>query len=229
MSERGVSITFIKLLKLDKYPFDRIVAIDGSLHEVVTDEGKVSIVVAVGVIFSLTNMRMISNIVKETIVEGEGEEVMRNMEYNLANELGTDLVLMDRKISMDVRLGIPNRVIGIVKDFEQKKRASLNSYPPPWIGIEEKDGEIVRGYFNFLRWTFMFETNVDDLQLVSSLLYSLSEEPIPESLGYNYPLFLADKLAKYYRDRRSKGMDYIWKNIKYRDFRSMIENGRKFL
>lgn len=164
-------------------------------------------------------------------IEGntKGDELMRKMEYDLANELSdkVDLIFMDRKLTMDKELGILFRgnIIGIIKDFDRSKiNVEINK---PWMMIEAQ-GEITTGYFKFFNWIFRFETTLSDIDYIFNVMYSLAFKPTPEALGYNYALFLADKLVKYYRDKYAKTLDFIAsKKIgKYRNFRRIVENGR---
>jgi hypothetical protein len=63
---------------------------------------------------------------------------------------------------------------------------------------------------------------------VLRILRQMGGEPIPEALGYNYPLFLADKLAKLRRDRFKRTMDFLLTRgrVRYRDFRRIVESAR---
>ncbi|ARM76087.1 DNA double-strand break repair nuclease NurA [Acidianus manzaensis] len=234
ISDRGVSSTIITLNDINKCAFNiRVAAIDGSLHEVNYENSKLSYVIA-GAVFLRISDKSISyeeSLISEDIEENiNGEELMRKMEYKLANEINNvDLIFMDRKLSMDRSLGfnIPAKVIGIVKDFDRSKiNVTLDS---PWLTIESKEDCITIGYFRFFNWIFMYQTNLDDLNYVFNILYRLAFEPIPEALGYNYPLFLADKLAKYYRNQNVKALDFIAnkKLSRYRNFRRIVENGRR--
>ena len=73
------------------------------------------------------------------------------------------------------------------------------------------------------------------------ILCSMSSEVIPECLGHNYPLFLADKKAKYVLDQMktaylsavafemadSEFDQQVLFEAKFRDFRSQVENARR--
>jgi hypothetical protein len=77
--------------------------------------------------------------------------------------------------------------------------------------------------------------------LVMDILCSMASEVIPECLGHNYPLFLADKKAKYVLqemktaylstvgfEMASSELDQqVLFEEKFRDFRSKIENSRR--
>ena len=77
--------------------------------------------------------------------------------------------------------------------------------------------------------------------LVIGILQSMGCEPIPEALGHNYPLFLADKKAKWLGEEsagactaaveleiaRSKLDQQILFENKFRDYRATLEEGRK--
>ncbi|TRM79879.1 hypothetical protein DJ522_09165 [Sulfolobus sp. F3] len=66
------------------------------------------------------------------------------------------------------------------------------------------------------------------MEKLLSILYIFGKEPVPEALGYNYPLFLADKLVKYYRNKISNSFKLLEleDNIRYREFRSLMEKLR---
>ena len=77
--------------------------------------------------------------------------------------------------------------------------------------------------------------------LVVGILYSMGTEPIPEAIGHNYPLFLADKKAKWIRDEKSKTCaaavelevarskldQQLLYERNFRDYRSATESKRK--
>lgn len=229
----GVS-TFIKLDSNIDYSFKlTLSAIDGSLHEIPTAEGIVSYVIAGVVNFTLNKNKLAfsSYNITDNIYEDSGEELMRKMEYDLANSLNSDIILMDRKLSMDKEknMKIPNNTIGIVKDFDPKIRSELNYNEYPWLLVKEENKDIISGYFklNKYSWVFYFESNIIDPEKILMLLNICGEYPIPEALGYNYPLFLADKLVKYYRNKMKKAIDISkGKLLEYREFRSIMEYSR---
>lgn len=86
-----------------------------------------------------------------------------------------------------------------------------------------------------------FDKDSDISHLVMDILCSMSSEVIPESLGHNYPLFLADKKAKYVLDQMktaylsavafemadSEFDQQVLFEAKFRDFRSQVENARR--
>ncbi|MEM1621596.1 MAG: DNA double-strand break repair nuclease NurA [Metallosphaera sp.] len=235
ISDSGVSSTVVRLREGSNYVFDlEISAVDGSLHDFFTEEGEKTYVVVATVFFRLRGSRLeyLGSRVKEIVSDGNGEDLMRTMEYEEANSLN-GLILMDRKITMDMDLGlsIPRSVIGIVKDFDQRERNNLDIPNPPWLIISQ-DGPIRKGYVKLANhgWIFRVETNVDwNSEDVLSLLYAMSREPIPEALGYNYPIFLADKMAKFYRDRAKRTLDFLTSKelVRYRTFRSLVEGRRR--
>ncbi len=232
--EMGVS-NFIRLTMNSPIAFKlSLTAIDGSLHEVYTKEGVISYVVGARVDFKIegSKLRLIAYEVKDEISEGAGEEVMRKLEYEMASSSDADVIFMDRKLTMDAKMGypIPRNAVGIVKDFDPKTRAQLDEEftEYPWLSVEE-EGDLVTGYFklNRVSWVFRVETNFKDLEGLLSLLYVCGNYPIPEALGYNYPLFLADKVAKLYRDKMQRAVELsVGKTLKYREFRSLIEGHR---
>ena len=77
--------------------------------------------------------------------------------------------------------------------------------------------------------------------LVMDILCSMSLEVIPECLGHNYPLFLADKKAKYVLDQmktaylstvafemaNSEFDQQVLYEARFRDFRSQMESARR--
>ncbi|AWR99579.1 DNA double-strand break repair nuclease NurA [Metallosphaera hakonensis] len=234
INESGVSSTTVRLKTENNYVFDlELAAVDGSLHEFFTDFGQMTYIVVSSVFFSLCEGKLEyrGSRIKEAIVEGKGEEVMRRMEYEEASSLNM-LVLMDRKITMDLTLGmkIPPSTIAIVKDFDQMERKKVDQPDAPWLMLTE--GSPRTGYVKLSNqgWVFRLETNLNmSPEQLLALLYSMSREPIPEALGYNYPLFLADKMAKYYRDKSKKALDFLsTKELsRYRTFRSLVEGRRR--
>ncbi|MBC7120391.1 MAG: hypothetical protein H5T33_02240 [Candidatus Methanosuratus sp.] len=86
-----------------------------------------------------------------------------------------------------------------------------------------------------------FDSGSPVADLVMAILYSMAGEVIPEALGYNFPLFLADKKAKFvlegarqtylstvaYELARSRLDQQILFNTRFRDFRSEIEAMRR--
>lgn len=86
-----------------------------------------------------------------------------------------------------------------------------------------------------------FDRDSEISHLVLDILCSMAKEVIPECLGHNYPLFLADKKAKYvlgqmrtnylatvaYEMANSELDQQILYQQKFRDFRSDIENSRR--
>ncbi len=209
----------------------KISAIDGSLHEINTEQGIISFVIAGAVNFTFNEGKLnyINSIIETRLCNNKGEEIMRELEYELANKIEADVIFMDRKFSMDEKLGmkIPKNAIGIIKDFD---RENVNvTEEPPWIIFDKE--EFYTGYFKITNWIFKYETNLDNLDLLACLIYDLSLEPIPEALGYNYPLFLADKLVKYYRDKYAKVLDFTSNKelSRYRDFRRIVEHVRRFV
>lgn len=211
----------------------KISAIDGSLHEIKSDEGIVSFVIAGAVNFTFYEKKLnyVNSVIETKLCNDKGEEIMRRLEYELANKTEADVILMDRKFSMDKKLGmkIPKNSIGIIKDFD---RGNINiTDEPPWITFDKEDEELYAGYFKITNWIFKYETNLGNLDLLACLIYNLSLDPIPEALGYNYPLFLADKLVKYYRDKYAKVLDFTNNKelSRYRDFRRIVEHVRRFV
>ncbi|BCU68568.1 hypothetical protein HS7_20050 [Sulfolobales archaeon HS-7] len=162
------------------------------------------------------------------------DEEMTKMEYKQMTNETSDIIFMDRKLSFDIKRGIvpSNKVVGIVKDFRtsvffQNDRIYLSNIAnAPWITSQTTYEGIKTGFFRLtdITWVFMYQ-NMTDLE-PSQLLYLLSvlgNEPVPEALGYNYPLFLADKIAKYYLKEGKAILKRENDKIRYRDFRSAVE------
>ncbi len=78
-------------------------------------------------------------------------------------------------------------------------------------------------------------------ELVMGILYSMGTEPVPEALGHNYPLFLADKKAKWMEVEASKAcssavelevsrskldQQVLYEN-RFRDYRDSVESRRR--
>ena len=86
-----------------------------------------------------------------------------------------------------------------------------------------------------------FDRDSDVSNLVMGILCSMALEVIPECLGHNYPLFLADKKAKYVLGEMKKAYlatvafemansefdQQVLYQAKFRDFRSKMENSRR--
>ncbi|AOL15940.1 nuclease [Sulfolobus sp. A20] len=244
MSSINVNGDFITIIRMNpgkNYFLDNELsfsAIDGTYTETFTVDGKISHVI-IGVITGkiLTNGDFIVQdiIVNDESCECEGESKMRELEYLNATKYPANIILLDRKLSYDRSLGIeiPKNAIGIVKDFDIPTRVSLNSIrETPWLAIKEKLNDLIKGYFKLfdVSWVFYLESSIflDDLEKLLSILYIFGKEPVPEALGYNYPLFLADKLVKYYRNKISNSFKLLEleDNIRYREFRSLMEKLR---
>jgi hypothetical protein len=86
-----------------------------------------------------------------------------------------------------------------------------------------------------------FDKDSEISHLVMDILCSMAQEVIPEALGHNYPLFLADKKAKSilgqmrsiylstvrFELANSEFDQQVLYEQKFRDFRSHIENSRR--
>lgn len=235
ISDNGDFITIIRLSKEDfKFLPLRIVAVDGSFHEVYISGRKLSYIVISSVISRLDGKRFtIESIdVKDELYEYESpEEEMRKMEYDVANSLDYDIIFLDRLLSLDEEKGmkIPKNSIGIVKDFDYTVRNKLNNLEnPPWLVVKDDK----TGYFKLLQhsWVFLVNKAIKmDWEDLLKLLTIFGNEPIPEALGYNYLLYLADKASKYYRDVMASTLDLFQFHdlARYRDFRSFIERIRR--
>ncbi len=77
--------------------------------------------------------------------------------------------------------------------------------------------------------------------LAMSILFEMSGEVVPEALGHNYPLFLADKKAKFVLKQSRKAYlgavdvemaksdldQQVLFSQRFRDYRSQVEAKRK--
>lgn len=169
---------------------------------------------------------------------GDEDEDMGKMEYELANSSSADIVLMDRLISFDIPHGLSARrnTLAITKDYRgfnegNLTRRDLSSVlSTPWILPLKEEGNLKRGFFRLVEvaYPFYYESNLDWSERdILIFLLSMGQQPIPEALGYNYPLFLADKACKYYRKLNMKKVDISRKETRYRDLRSIIEGKRR--
>jgi len=228
-----VTSTLVKInLKLDNNFSLRFSAIDGTFHEIFTEDGIRSFVVVGEVMGRIEGSHLILDGIKvnSEVYECRGEEAMRKAEYEQARSSDADVVFMDRKVSFDSSFNVetPQRFFAIVKDFDPLKRKEMQEDPnAPWIKVEN-EGKFTSGFFRLFpfSWVFMFETNVYSREILDVLLL-MGNVPIPEALGYNYPLFLADKLVKYYRDKEYRGIEMRMSPSRYRDFRGEVEHLRR--
>jgi hypothetical protein len=92
-----------------------------------------------------------------------------------------------------------------------------------------------------IRPALHFDRGSEITNLVMAILKSMSSEVIPEALGHNYPLFLADKKAKFVLEQNREaylgavaiemaksGLDQqVLFSRKFRDYRSKVEAKRK--
>jgi len=230
MSSNGVFTTIINLKK-GKYEWSfSFSAIDGSLHEVKLTDGNVAYIIVSKVQGEVKKDKFyISRIdyVDEICENCQPEEEMRKLEYEEAKkENNVDILFLDRKITFDEFY--KDNVIAIVKD--PSKRVEVEAQTP-WLAPTE-EGKIKSAYFKLFpfSWVFLVETTVNKgWEDILPILYLLGKEPVPEALGYNYPLYLADKVAKFYRDKKMKELDFVISKFpqRYRQFRSIIEKNRR--
>jgi len=232
IKDKGVLTTIITLSEVIKNKQFTFKAIDGSFHEVKTREGSFAYI-TLGIVKGkiLNSSFTIDELsYKEKLCENcNTEEIMREMEYEeaLNSEKDVDLVFMDRKLSYD-KFNLPVNIIAIVKDPQVVDLDIEKS--EPWLVEVYNKGKIRGAYFKLFNfsWIFLVETSSNlPWEEILAILYILGREPIPEALGYNYPLFLADKVAKYYRDKESRILNFVTRNSTYRSFRSLIEKNRR--
>ena len=125
-------------------------------------------------------------------------------------------------------------------------RSHVFSYDRPCYPDWDKSDELILDHYDGnvkedIRPMIHFAKDSDITHLVMDILCSMANEVIPECLGHNYPLFLADKKAKYVLDQMKKAYlsavayemansefdQQILYQAKFRDFRSQIENSRR--
>ena len=125
-------------------------------------------------------------------------------------------------------------------------RSHVFSYDRPCYPDWDKSDELILDHYDGnvkedIRPMIHFAKDSDITHLVMDILCSMANEVIPECLGHNYPLFLADKKAKYVLDQmktaylsavayemaNSEFDQQILYQAKFRDFRSQIENSRR--
>jgi len=215
-------------------------AVDGSYYSVITLEGKECYVVVGLVRGKVDNSRFeISSVDYVEVMEPceDEEESMAQLEYSVAYSEKADLILMDRMFTYDQGRGLspPPNSLGIVKDFrgsgENYRRELTALGGTPWITQEFQVRGVNRGFFRLCEvcLPFMYE-RVKDLSPGETLklLTIMGMEPVQEALGYNYPLFLADKVAKHFRWRGKRLLDFISAQRRsYREFRNSVEELRR--
>ena len=125
-------------------------------------------------------------------------------------------------------------------------RSHVFSYDRPCYPDWDKSDELILDHYDGnvkenIRPMIHFAKDSDITHLVMDILCSMANEVIPECLGHNYPLFLADKKAKYVLDQMKKAYlsavayemansefdQQVLYQAKFRDFRSQIENSRR--
>ncbi|MFB5601047.1 MAG: hypothetical protein ACE5SW_12575 [Nitrososphaeraceae archaeon] len=117
------------------------------------------------------------------------------------------------------------------------------SYPEFDIAADDKlelhheDGQVVEKIHPLLH----FDNQSGISHLIMDILFSMSQEVIPECLGHNYPLFLADKKAKVLLQEgrqayiaavslelvKSQLDQQVLFESSYREYRSQLEGARK--
>ncbi len=126
-------------------------------------------------------------------------------------------------------------------------RSHVFSYDRPCYPDWDEANELVLNHFDGnvkedIRPMIHFTKDSDMTHLTMDILCSMANEVIPECLGHNYPLFLADKKAKYILDQmktaylsavafemaNSEFDQQVLFQARFRDFRSQIESSRRF-
>jgi len=164
--------------------------------------------------------------------------------------------------------GLPNgeaRVKGAYRNVIPQERTYLKTYIQLWSSDRDPavrshvfsfDRPIYAGYDHWdelllhnednkidekIRPALHFSRGSEITNLVMAILKSMSSEVIPEALGHNYPLFLADKKAKYVLEQNREaylgavaiemaksGLDQqVLFSRRFRDYRSKVEARRK--
>lgn len=125
-------------------------------------------------------------------------------------------------------------------------RAHVFSYDRPCYHDWDLSNELILDHYDGnvkedIRPMIHFSKDSDLAHLVMDILCSMGNEVIPECLGHNYPLFIADKKAKFVLDQmktaylsavafemaNSEFDQQILYQAKFRDFRSKVENSRR--
>ncbi len=125
-------------------------------------------------------------------------------------------------------------------------RSHVFSYDRPCYADWDRSDELILDHYDGnvmeeIRPMIHFAEDSDITHLVMDILCSMANEVIPECLGHNYPLFLADKKAKYvlgemktayqsavaFEMANSEFDQQVLYQAKFRDFRSQIENSRR--
>jgi hypothetical protein len=125
-------------------------------------------------------------------------------------------------------------------------RSHVFSYDRPCYSEFDKPGELLllhrdNNVSEEINPMIHFDKDSEVSHLVMDVLCSMANEVIPECLGHNYPLFLADKKAKYVLEQMKTSylstVAYEMANYeldqqilyqeKFRDFRSKIESSRR--
>jgi hypothetical protein len=125
-------------------------------------------------------------------------------------------------------------------------RSHVFSYDRPCYPGFDLQGEILLHHLDGnvdedIQPMIHFDKDSEIAHLVMDILCSMALEVIPECLGHNYPLFLADKKAKYilgemkttylstvaFEMANSEFDQQVLYQAKFRDFRSNMENSRR--
>lgn len=129
---------------------------------------------------------------------------------------------------------------------DKSVKSHVFSYDRPcYSGLDEQDELLLfhrdDNVEEEIRPTIHFQNDSELSHLVMDILCSMANEVIPECIGHNYPLFLADKKAKFVLDQmrtayrstiayemaNSEFDQQILYGASFRDFRSEIENSRR--
>ena len=173
------------------------------------------------------------------IPEGRGDD--GHLRTNEANVAGAYKNLISGE-----RMFVKSYVQLWQSENDKSVRSHVFSYDRPCYPQYDKPGELLL-FHNDDNTTEEIEPIIhinDDNELshmVMDILCSMANEVIPECIGHNYPLFLADKKAKYILNQmrsaylatiafemaNSEFDQQILYGASFRDFRSEIENSRR--
>lgn len=160
--------------------------------------------------------------------------------YNQASVLGTF-----KNIVSSERLFVKSYVQLWQSESDYTVRSHVFSYDRPCYPCMDVQGELVLNHLDGkveeqIQPIIHFDKDCEISHLVMAILCSMALEVVPEALGHNYPLFLADKKAKCvlsemkmsylstvaFEMANSEFDQQVLYEEKFRDFRSQIETSR---
>jgi hypothetical protein len=228
MRYRGVLGTLVRPLfdnaKEVKYEF---AAIDGTLVDVPGQRPLIIVGVVKGYQEGFRTRIEEIYFKTEECYSCEPSAYMEELEVSVANSRKEEVVFIDG--SLEYKKDVKRNVIAVSKDFEGKDEFANYAKPPFLIPL---DSDIRSAVFQFVGGTgpFLVEVNYDaPWDEIVRLIYVTSFHPIPEALGYVYPLYIADKAVKFERNKLLPLYEYrAMHSLSYRFMRSNVER-RRFL